>query len=197
MWKIKTWMINEDKRQRQTFLLNICPWHPFDSTHCSFRPFIHLLWFPMCWEIFDQEPIVILSEKKTNGIEASAITFIPKAGKTSPSQHFLCSSIANGWTSPTWMSPSIWRPQIIIISTKPLYVLHNSTNLVWSSMRHYISHVHACGKLSTIRPGHNQCGLLPVQRYIETSYQEYALTQSRLIQLQILHRRICLAKAQQ
>ena len=66
-------------------------------------------------------------------------------------------------------------------------------------MRHCISHVHACGKLSTIRPGHNQCGLLmlPVQRYIETSYQEYALTQSRLIQLQILHRRICLAKVHQ
>ena len=48
------------------------------------------------------------------------------------------------------LSPS--RPQIIIISTKPLHVLHNSTNLVWSSMRHYISHVHACGTLSTIRP---------------------------------------------
>ena len=158
---------------------------------------------PCVEKYLEQETIVILSEKKTNGIEASAITFIPKAGKmagkTSPGQHFQCSSIANGWTSPTWMSPSIWRPQIIIISTKPLYVLHNSTNLVWSSMRHYISHVHACGKFSTIRPGHNQCGLLmlPVQRYIETSYQEYALTQSRLIQLQILHRCICLAKVQQ
>ena len=185
----------KDKHLCSTFVL---------GTHLTLHIVLFALLFislgiPCVEKYLEQETIAILSEKKTNGIEAPAMTFIPKAGKTSPGQHFHCSSIANGWTSPTWMSPSIWKPQIIIISTKPLYVLHNSTNLVWSSMRRCISHVHACGKLSTIRPGHNQCRLLmlPVQRYIETSYQEYALTQSRLIQLQILHRRICLAKVQQ
>ena len=86
----------KDKHLCSTFVL---------GTHLTLHIVLFALLFislgiPSVEKYLEQETIVILSEKKTNGIEAPVITFILKAGKmagkTSPGQHFQCSSIANG-----------------------------------------------------------------------------------------------------